>query len=378
MRGQTRNLWLAFCAVVLIISSTATRAVLHPDAAHPAASDKTWYFAVSGDSRNCGDVVMPAIAAGVKHDDAAFYWHLGDLRWIVGVDQDLNRVYKNQDKTISIDDYRKLAWDDFIQSQLNAFANMPFYLGIGNHELYPPKTRAEFVTVFTRWLDTEELRAQRLKDDPNDHLVKTYYHWIRDDVSFINMDNASKEEFDAAQILWFESILKRDTQDPAIRAIVVGMHEALPQSISSDHSMDMWPLGEQTGLQVYHDLLQAQNEGKKKIYILASHSHYFLDGTYQTDYWKNHGGVLPGWIIGTAGAERYPLPPAAKDAISSKTNVYGYMLATVNPPGSPPGTIRFEFKQIDEDQIPSDIVKKYSAPLVHECFVGNRRIEPFH
>lgn len=344
----------------------------------PKTTTKTWNFAVSGDSRNCGDVVMPAIAMGARHDNAVFYWHLGDLRWIVGVDQDLNRVYKNQDKTISIDDYRKLAWDDFIQSQLNAFANMPFYLGIGNHELYPPKTRAEFVTVFTRWLDTEELRAQRLKDDPNDHLVKTYYHWIRDDVSFINMDNASKEEFDAAQILWFESILKRDTQDPAIRAIVVGMHEALPQSISSDHSMDMWPLGEQTGLQVYHDLLQAQNEGKKKIYILASHSHYFLDGTYQTDYWKNHGGVLPGWIIGTAGAERYPLPPAAKDAISSKTNVYGYMLATVNPRGSPPGTIRFEFKQIDEDQIPSDIVKKYSAPLVHECFVGNRRIEPFH
>ena len=25
----------------------------------------TWKFAVSGDSRNCGDIVMPAIASGV-------------------------------------------------------------------------------------------------------------------------------------------------------------------------------------------------------------------------------------------------------------------------------------------------------------------------
>ena len=349
----------------------------HPKKAE-ASTPKTWVFAVSGDSRNCGDVVMPAIAAGAKQDNAAFYWHLGDLRWIVDVDQDLKADYKNQGKTISVADYQKLAWDDFIQNQLNLFSGMPFYVGIGNHELYPPKTREEFVTKFTPWLDTDELRAQRLKDDPNDHLVKTYYHWVHGGVSFINMDNASKEEFDAAQILWFESILKHDTNDPAIHAIVVGMHEALPQSISSDHSMDVWPLGEQTGLQVYHDLLQAQNEGKKKIYVLASHSHYYMDGTYQTDYWKTHGGVLPGWIIGTAGAERYPLPDAAVNANDSKKYIYGYMLATVDPTGSDPGTIHFEFKQIDEDQIPTDVVNKYSAPLVHECFIGNRRIEPFH
>src|SRR5205807_7762818 len=38
-----------------------------------------WNFAVSGDSRNCGDVVMPAIAAGVLPGGAAFYWHLGEF-----------------------------------------------------------------------------------------------------------------------------------------------------------------------------------------------------------------------------------------------------------------------------------------------------------
>ena len=315
---------------------------------------------------------MPAIAAGVKSDQAEFYWHLGDLRWIVDVDQDLKHAYKNQDKPITLNGYRKLAWDDFIQNQVHPFGEIPFYLGIGNHDVYPPKTRAEFVTQFKHWLDTDELRAQRLKDDPNDHLVKTYYHWIRDGVAFINLDNASKEQFEAAQIMWFESVLKRDTADPAIHTIVVGMHEALPQSISADHSMDMWQLGEQTGLQVYHDLLKAQEKGKK-VYVLASHSHFYMDGIFQTDYWKTHGGILPGWIIGTAGAERYTLPLEAMDANAAKTNVYGYLLATVNPTGSDPGTIHFEFRQINEDQVPSETVQKYSAPLVHECFVGNHR-----
>ncbi|MGA9568018.1 MAG: hypothetical protein WBS19_21000, partial [Candidatus Korobacteraceae bacterium] len=46
------------------------------------AVQSTWKFAVSGDSRNCGDIVVPAIAQGVLSDGAAFYWDLGDYRAI--------------------------------------------------------------------------------------------------------------------------------------------------------------------------------------------------------------------------------------------------------------------------------------------------------
>jgi hypothetical protein len=42
----------------------------------------SWKFAVSGDSRNCGDVVMPSIARKVGEDGAAFYGHLGDY-WAI-------------------------------------------------------------------------------------------------------------------------------------------------------------------------------------------------------------------------------------------------------------------------------------------------------
>lgn len=47
-----------------------------------------WSFAVSGDSRNCGDFVMPAIASAVKAENDSFYWHLGDFRWMSEPDQD--------------------------------------------------------------------------------------------------------------------------------------------------------------------------------------------------------------------------------------------------------------------------------------------------
>jgi len=63
-------------------------ALLLPLAAQPPAGG-TWKFAVSGDSRNCGDIVMPAIASGVLAAHAEFYWHLGDFRAIYAFDEDM-------------------------------------------------------------------------------------------------------------------------------------------------------------------------------------------------------------------------------------------------------------------------------------------------
>jgi hypothetical protein len=382
------NGYLAVCNLVFLILLTAAGAFaqssVHSKTHAPAKSPKsknsdTWHFAVSGDSRNCGDVVVPAIAASAKSNQAIFYWHLGDLRWISDIDQDYRQLALMHGKRLTILDYHDYlshAWDNFIQNQIQPFGNTPFYVGIGNHDVIYPKTRADFISKFSPWLDTNELRSQRLKDDPNAKDPQTYYHWLRDGIDFINLDNASKDEFDASQMMWLEGILRRDEADPSIRTIVVGMHEALPNSISANHSMNESPFSTQTGEQVYHDLLDAQNKAYKKIYVLASHSHYFMDGIFQTDYWKTHGGILAGWIVGTAGAERYPLPPDAVHANAAKEYIYGYLLATVDPPGGDPGTIHFEFKQLDEDQIPATVVNRFTAPFVHQCFIGNRRTIP--
>jgi len=333
------------------------------------AHEKSWHFAVSGDSRNCGDVVMPAIATGVLHDHAAFYWHLGDFRLIRDMDQDLNQLAKNNGQHPSLADYEYYAWPDFLENQIAPFGTLPVYLGIGNHETITPKTRAEYIAQFADRLVRPNLQKQRLKDDPKDHRLKTYYHWVEDGVDFINLDNASHDQLDSDQMKWFKTIVSGDMADSAIRAVVVGMHAALPDSISAGHSMNEWSLGTETGRDVYLNLLKLQDEGHKKVYVLASHSHYFMDGIFQTEYWRAHGGVLPGWIVGTAGAVRYPLAPNFKDAKAAETNVYGYLLATVNPAGQPKGTITFEFKKISETT--PETVTRFGRDFVKECFEGN-------
>ena len=132
-----------------------------------------WKFAVSGDSRNCGDVVMPAIAESVLQHRVEFYWHLGDFRKIYDFDEDMKQAHHNQ---LTIIDYERDAWNDFLENQIAPFGSLPIFLGIGNHETIPPKTRAEFIMQFADWLDAPLLRAQRLSDDPRDHRLRAYYH----------------------------------------------------------------------------------------------------------------------------------------------------------------------------------------------------------
>jgi Calcineurin-like phosphoesterase len=328
----------------------------------------TWRFLASGDSRNCGDVVMPGIAETAKQNQVAFYWHLGDLRRTSGEGEDIAHQPEYVAKPLDVAGYETIEWPDYIESQIKPFGSIPFFLGIGNHETIPPlKTRQDFLLQFADWLDSPVLRAQRLKDDPSDYRMKTYFHWIDRGISFYYLDSATDEQFDNAQLRWFERTLAKDLADPSITTIVTGMHKALPESISAGHSMNESPTGTESGRRVYVDLLRARDEAHKHVYVLASHSHYFMDGIFNTDYWKQHGGVLPGWIVGTAGAVRYALPPGSSDARIAVTNVYGALLGTVQPDGE----INFEFQKLEEKDVPEPVVTRYGREFVHWCFAEN-------
>jgi len=271
---------------------------------------------------------------------------------------------------MSVGEYETIEWPDFIDSQIAPFGSIPFFLGIGNHEIIPPlKTRQDFLLQFADWLDSPVLRAQRLKDDPRDRKLKSYFHWIDRGVSFYYLDSASAEQFDEAQIDWFEKTLAKDLADPAITTIVTGMHKALPESISAGHSMNESPTGTESGRHVYADLLRAQNEAHKHVYVLASHSHYYMDGIFNTAYWKQNGGVLPGWIVGTAGAVRYALPPNTSDAHGALVNTYGSLVGNVQPGGE----INFEFEKVEENDVPETVVGRYGHEFVHWCFAENSR-----
>ncbi len=363
MRQAARRIVL--CLVVFQTALFAAQGQRKTTSLHSGAATGAWSFAYAGDSRNCGDVVMPAIAAGALRDHASFYWHLGDYRANTNIDQDIHQLNPNLTK----DEYLKRMWPDFIQNQLVPFGDLPVRLGIGNHELVPPRTRGEFLAQFADWFDAPPIKAQRLRDDASDHLLKTYYHWIQNGVDFVTLDNASAEQFDSDQVQWFEGVLKRAASNPAVRSVVVGMHDALPDSVSAGHSMNESEQGTISGRRVYNDLAAFRKSTRKHVYVLASHSHFVMDNVYDTACRRaNKQEILTGWIVGTAGATRYRLPQEHSASTIAKTDVYGYVLATVSPDGS----MQFQFKQLSPADIPRSVVERYSGDFVNQCFSGNQ------
>src|SRR5580704_12114139 len=168
-----------------------------------------WTFAVSGDSRNCGDFVMPAIAAKVKAESDVLYWHLGDFRWMSQPDEDLIAMEYNG-KPPAKEIYQQHAWDDFLTHQMASFGSFPVFLGRGNHETVKPMTREGYVAKFAPYLDRSDVEAQRVKDGEAAAPVGPWYHWTKNGVDFITLDNASKEEFTDAQLHWLRGVLDRD------------------------------------------------------------------------------------------------------------------------------------------------------------------------
>jgi len=330
---------------------------------------RSWKFALSGDSRNCGDIVMPAIAAGVHKSGASFYWHLGDFRAIYRIDEDMSPpvTLGLHNRPLETPMYLKEAWPDFIAHQIVPFGQLPVYLLMGNHEAVAPMTREAWLVQFADWLETPVLRAQRLKDDPSDHKLHSYYHWVQHNVDFISLDNATPDQFDPDQMNWLRGVLARDAASPEIRTIVVGMHEALPGSVGNMHSMSGSPLSDKSGRGAYEALWDAYHSARKRVYILASHSHFYMENVFETADWKDK--VLPGWIIGTAGAQRYKLPPETTSVQHAQTNVYGYMIATV----SAQGAVSFDFQRLTLDDLRAINGSAYPEALMRWCFENNKQ-----
>jgi hypothetical protein len=350
-------------ALLLSLAVAALAAACH--SAPPDNPDAPWTFAVSGDSRNCGDFVMPAIAARTKADNDAFYWHLGDFRWMSSEDEDMTAM-GTPGVPMSKAEYQQRAWDDFLSHQIAAFGQTPVFLGRGNHETVPPMTREGYTVKFSALLDRPEIAAQRQADGPDGAPVGPWFHWIHNGVDFITLDNSTRDEFTQAQMRWLRSVLDRDL-DPhsSVHAIVAGMHEALPHSTGAEHAMDDWDLGMRTGELVYHWLYDAQAAGKH-VYIIASHSHHFSPNIFNTTYWKEHSPkVVPGWIVGTSGAHRYRLPSTADPA--AKTNIYGFLRGTVHPDGA----IDFNLVELSEADLMKAKWKEAPDAAIHECYVGN-------
>jgi hypothetical protein len=431
-RNTNRRYWLVLAgiAAVCVLLAWVLRLVVSPaeelfsgasaawknDKKFVPLTEGTWRFIVSGDSRNCGDVVVPAIASDVLAKyQPSFYWHLGDLRAIYKVDEDMAYAALANGQYLGCENYLKQAWPDFIHHQIAPFGSTPYYLGIGNHEVIWPKgysredprstqpkvNSAQFTSQFAEWLLAPAIKEQRLKDKDCDNppansikagqqapmpecqiLPRNYYHWIQGGVDFIYLDNASNV-FGDDQITWLKETLASARKNDEVRSIVVGMHEALPESLSADHAMcdtnhkpgkapphDPYPYKQSCddGQTVYNELVDFQSAGpKRNVYVLASHSHFYMQGIFNIDAWPQTRR-LQGWIAGTAGAVRYPLPKDARGKPGDeRTNVYGYLLGTVDQNGK----IEFKFQEVKAADVPSRVSQEFTPRLVNWCFAHN-------
>jgi hypothetical protein len=351
-------------ALLLLLTSTSIPLV---PAAEPPKPLPSWNFVVSGDSRNCGDLIMPVIARHAKLAGARFYWHLGDLRALYKIDEDFAGLHRNDPASLTMAAYLKVAWDDFAQNQVAPFGDFPFFLGKGNHEVIT-KTPEQFVNQFRKLLDSEPIRRQREADDKNDHTVRAYYHWKESGVDLINLDNANST-FEDAQLAWAMKVIAADEADAAVRLLIVGMHESLPNSYTLDHSMNQGKDDGASGVKLYNRLLEFRKKSGKPVHVFSSHSHYYLTDIYNTAYWQSNGGVLPGWLIGTAGAEHYSVPPEVKSFAAWAENQYGYAVVHVTPGG--PHAVEVRFMPVKREDLGPDLVKRFGQDAVDFCFSQN-------
>jgi hypothetical protein len=347
------------CYAILL----ALLAVTLTSAQQAAPQSVVWTFAASGASRNCGDVVMPAIAKRVQYDHAQFFWHLGDYRSIYEIDEDFLELNGG----VTREYYYSNAWHDFITSQLVPFGSVPVYLVKGNHEAIPPKSSEDYLREFGFWLAAPIVRTQQVRD--KDFKLQTYYHWIQGHIDFFTLDNSTADQFDKGQIDWLEDQLERAASDRTIKTITVAMHMPLPDSVVANHSMNNSNPGTVSGRRVYGDLFDFRRKTHKRVYILTSHSNFYMDNIFDTPELRSLGDPLPGLIIGTAGGQRYRLPARPSGSKGEGiTDVYGYVLATVYPSGE----ILFNFKHISELQARETAERRYSPAFIHECFIGNK------
>jgi hypothetical protein len=406
---------LLACAAALVVLTLLSASGLKVQAARQGwtsnaaqadadACAQSWFFAVSGDSRDCGDLIMPKIAQSIAdhREDVPveFYWHLGDFRALYRTDCDyaafhhLNLICDPGQRHPMTDKipaaYLDTAWDDFIEHQMLPFGTTPVFLAIGNHELINPNpdsiegktTRPArnfdtYQKTFQWWLSHPLLNAQREADAAKNYPKperNTYYHFVKNGVDFISLDNAGGDaSFSPRQLEWLDHLLKMDAQDQSIKTIIAGMHAALPLSTKHGHAMDKTEAGFCTGRKAYEMLFDAQQldgppEKQKHVYVLASHSHFFESDIYASPELlaEHHGKVLPGWIIGTAGAEQYiEKDPATKKDV--RAIMYGYLQIQVRPDG----TLRPRFKEVYAQSQPV-IKADWFNELTRFCFNDNK------
>ncbi len=307
---------VVFPAVVLDGSSVG-QAIPAPSADKTAVNNSVplpagpWRFIVSGDSRNCGDVVMPTIAAHSAQFTPSFYWHLGDLRAIYKIDEDMAFEATSRGQTLACEDYERRVWNDFVEDQIAPFGSLPFYVGIGNHEVIPPKTEDAFKRQFPDWLDQPALHNQRLagqRTGAAGGLLPLDSGWRG-----FHLSRQCCESFSDEQVAWLGRRLESAKNNPAVKSVVVGMHESLPDSMANFHSMGDNAAARPSGEKAYKALISFRDV-ESQAGLSARDTLAFLYGKY-----FRYGHAEGEWRQASAGLDRRNSGRGAVSAASGRS-----------------------------------------------------------
>jgi hypothetical protein len=82
--------------------------------------------------------------------------------------------------------------------------------------------------------------------------------------------------------------------EPLPREIVARLAEALAKALGGRRKEAVITTKFGVG---YPDAKNYRDSGRKRVYVLASHQHFYMENVYDSQYLREHGGVLPGWVI---------------------------------------------------------------------------------
>jgi hypothetical protein len=242
--------------------STPTLTTQAPVIAAPAAG--VTRFIVGGDSRDDHSHVIPWAFGEAKTRGASAFIFLGDMAL---TPQLAGRF----------------------QQELELLGTIPFYPTLGNHEV------RQFGLIAIDKSRYERKFRERFLDNTRTPVTSSvagkvvYSVDLPAGVHFVALDNVSQKGFGATQLTWLEADLTAANANPAVKYIIVGMHEPLARNGVVMHGMD------RDGAQAIADsdaaLTMFQLHHVAMIFV--SHDHRFASFTQ---------GGIPSYITGGLGA----------------------------------------------------------------------------
>jgi hypothetical protein len=224
-------------------------------------------YIVGGDSRSDGAQVVPWAFREAKARGATAFFFLGDMELTPEL-------------------------DSHFRAELALLAPIPFYPALGNHEvrqlgILRIGVESAQKAFRRRFLEGPHMAVTN-QIDPHAHRV-AYSVDVPGGVHFIVLDNVTERGFGDKQLEWLADDLERAHANPAVRHILVGMHEAPAHNGVTTHAMDEEGEGAVRDSDAAVALFQKANVEM----ILASHAHQFTTFTV---------GGIRGYITGGLGA----------------------------------------------------------------------------